>query len=261
MKVDVRTPKTWREILRGALDAYRSQFRTFFLVALATVPLPMLSAVISDRIESDDTATLILLPIQLANTLVFLVVTGAIIHGAHLVTSAATPLEPGAILDAALTRFGSIVTTQFLYAILTLASVVAFPYTAFRYWQDIQRNEPRGGWTMLGVILGAFLYFSVRWNFAIQSVMLEGRQNWAALDESAELVKGQWWRATGILLVLALSVAPASFVAATAVYLPPLAAAIIGSVALALALPVLINRTDVPLCRLESEEATRCHHY
>jgi hypothetical protein len=239
VSVETRAGKTWREILRGAFDAYGANFRAFFLIALATVPVQVLGAVLTDRIESDETASLVMLPIQFANTLVFLVVTAAIIHGANLVASG-SPVEAGVALDEALSRFGAIVFTQFLYAILVLASLVAFPYTAYRYWQDIQRNEPRGFWTIIGVILGAFLYFSVRWAFTTQNVMLEGRRNWAALDGSAEVVVGQWWRTLGITIVLSLALMPASFVAATSVYLPALAGATIASIALAVALPIVI---------------------
>ena len=230
---------TFREIAGFAVQAYRAQFAGFFLIALATVPLQMLSAVVIDRIDSQETEGLVRLPLQLASALVFLLVTGALVFAANRVADG-QPVEAGAALDEAFVRFGRIVTTQFLYAVLTVASVVAFPYTGYRYWQDIQRNEPRGAWTVLGLLIGTFAYFSVRWTFSVQEVMLAERQNWGALDGSASLVVGQWWRTLGIVLVISLSVLPASIFTANPGALPVLVAATVGSLLLALVLPFVI---------------------
>jgi hypothetical protein len=99
-------------------------------------------------------------------------------------------------------------------------------------------------WTAIGVILGAFLYFSVRWTFSLQSVMLEGRQNWAALDASSAVVLRNWWRTFGIVLVVSLAVLPGSVFSANAAQMPALIAATVGSLLLALVLPfVLIAQT------------------
>lgn len=227
------------EIIRSAVQAYRSQFLPFFLIALATVPLQMLSAVITDRISSEETESLVAIPLQIATTLVFLLTVGALVFAANRVADG-QPVEAGAALDQAFAGFGRIVTTQFLYAVLTIASIVVFPYTGYRYWQDIQRNEPRGAWTVLGLLLGTFLYFSVRWTFSIQEVMLAGRQNWAALDASADRVVGHWWRTLGIVLVVSMAVIPASVFAANPAEIPILAAATVGSLLLAFVLPFVI---------------------
>lgn len=243
MTVDVRRPVPLRELIRASFRAYGANFRAFFLIALATAPMQMLTAVILDRIDDDETRNAVSLPLRFADTIIVLVVTAAIVYAANAVANGSLA-EAGPSLDAALSRFGAIVSTQFLYAIAGLASVVAFPYTAYRYWQDIQQNEPRGALTALGVIVGALFYFFVRWSLSVQSVMLSGHRNWAALDESADLIFGEWWRTLGIVLAFGLAVFPASLVAASASYMPALAGATVSGLALAFVLPfVIIGQT------------------
>jgi len=246
---------TLREILGFAVQAYRTDFVAFFLIALATVPLQMLSAVVIDRINSEETESLVAIPLQIATTLVFLLAVGALVFAANRVADG-QPVEAGAALDEAFVRFGRILTTQLLYAVLTVASIVAFPYTGYRYWQDIQRNEPRGAWTVLGLVIGTFVYFSVRWTFSTQEVMLAERQNWAALDGSATLVVGQWWRTLGIVFVISLSVLPASIFTANPGELPVLVAATVGSLLLALVLPFVIIAQTLLYFDLKAREQT-----
>jgi len=245
--MDIR-PVPFRQLLESSYRAYAGQFQAFFLVALATVPLQMLSAVIADRVESSDTENLLMVPLQFADAFVFMLTTGALIHGASLVASGA-PVDAGAALDAALAKFIQILTTQLLFALLVIGSIAAFPYTAYRYLADIPRTEGRGALTAVGAILGASLYFWVRWIFSVQSVMLENRQNWAALDASAALVRGAWWptllRLAGIVFV---AILPVSFIAGAASYLPVLAAATVTSLLLALVAPfVIIAQTHMYL--------------
>ncbi len=63
-----------------------------------------------------------------------------------------------------------------------------------------------------GVIGGFFLFvvpgiwLLVRWYFAPQAVVLDGRRGMGALQRSAELVTGMWWRVCGIALLAGISV-------------------------------------------------------
>jgi hypothetical protein len=41
----------------------------------------------------------------------------------------------------------------------------------------------------------------VRWYFAPQAVVVDGRRGVAALERSAELVAGSWWRVLGVIIV------------------------------------------------------------
>jgi hypothetical protein len=62
-----------------------------------------------------------------------------------------------------------------------------------------------------GVLLG-FLVFVlpgiwllVRWYFTAQAVVVDGRRGTAALERSAELVSGSWWRVAGVILFVAIT--------------------------------------------------------
>jgi len=70
-----------------------------------------------------------------------------------------------------------------------------------------------------GVILGLFvfilpgLWLFVRWAFVPQAVVLDGRRGVAALQRSAELVAGSWWRVFGIAIFTGIAVAiPAALI-------------------------------------------------
>jgi hypothetical protein len=154
-------------------------------------------------------------------------------------------IDAGEAIDAAFARIGQIVTTQLLFAVLAVASIAAFPYTAYRYLKDIPENEPRRVWTYPGVIIGAFLYFWLRWTFSLQAVMLEKHHNWSALDASAEAVRGSWWRTLlYVLAIVLVAIVPATLVASGAIYLPVLASAIIIAGVTALVIPfVIIGQT------------------
>jgi hypothetical protein len=64
-----------------------------------------------------------------------------------------------------------------------------------------------------GVILGLFflvvpgVWLFVRWAFVPQAVVLDGRRGTQALQRSAELVDGSWWRVLGISLFAGLAAA------------------------------------------------------
>jgi hypothetical protein len=70
-----------------------------------------------------------------------------------------------------------------------------------------------------GVVLGLFVFILpgiwlfVRWAFVPQAVVLDGRRGVAALQRSAELVTGSWWRVFGIALFTGIAVAvPAALI-------------------------------------------------
>jgi hypothetical protein len=62
----------------------------------------------------------------------------------------------------------------------------------------------------LGVSLGVIclvipgIWLGVRWYFAAQAVVVDGRHGPGALARSAEIVKGQWWTTAGRILLIAL---------------------------------------------------------
>lgn len=208
--VDLRGRHTLGEIIGYAYRIYARNFGVLFLIALATVPMQMLGAVIQDRINDAQTAQLASFPFQLAGALVTVVATGAIIHAVHEFCSG-TPPSASRSLDVAFERFVALFTSNLLAGLLSLASLIFLPY------------------------------FVVRWTFGPQAVMIEGKRNWAALDASSSIVKGQWWRTLGILLVVGLVAIGPLLLASSASLLPILPATVIISTVFAFVIPFILT--------------------
>lgn len=209
MKVDLRSQHDLGEIVGYSYRIYLRNFWPLLGVALITVPLPMLQAVLEARIAGDDPLILLVLPILLANFAVSIIATGALVHMVDQVASGVPPQSGGAI-DIAFARFGALLTSNLLASTLAVLSLIFFPY------------------------------FVVRWMFFPQAVIIEGKRNWAALDASSSIVKDAWWRTAGIILVVFFIAMGPLLLASAAAALPVLPATTILAVAAALALPFVI---------------------
>lgn len=225
MKVELRSPHDFGQIVGFSYRIYLRNFWTLFAVALITVPLPMLEAVIGSRIDAGNPAQLLVGLIMLANVFVAVVATGSLIHAVNQIASGVA-VEAGSALDAGLARFTSLISSNLLAGILTLLSLIFFPY------------------------------FLVRWLFVPQAVMLEDKRNWAALDASSSIVKGAWWRTAGIALVVVLIGLGPSILASPAARLPVLPATTIVTLAAALALPFIITAQTLLYFDLKARKQT-----
>jgi hypothetical protein len=223
-KTDLRGKHDLGEIIGLAWRVYARNFGPMFLIALTTVPLQVLAAVLQDRIDSRDAAALATAPLQLAGALVTVIATGALIHAVNDVATGTPPTFTRSI-DAAFERFGRLLTTNLLAGILAMLSLIALPY------------------------------FAVRWTFGAQAVMLEDKRNWGALDASSSIVKGQWWRTFGILLMIVLVAVGPSIMASAAGVLPALASSTIIAAALALTIPFLLAAQTLLYYDLRSRKA------
>lgn len=209
-KIELRGRHDVGEIIGYAYRIYARNFMVLFLIALSTVPLQMLAAVVQDRASDVETGQLISLPFQIAGAFVSLIATGAIIRA---VDDVATGTQPSVArsLDAALERFAALFTSGLLAGVLALLSLILLPY------------------------------FAIRWTFNAQAVMIEGKRNWGALDASSSIVKGQWWRTLGILLLVIIIMIGPLLMASSAALLPVLPATIIISVVAAFVIPFFVS--------------------
>jgi hypothetical protein len=208
---DLRGRHDLGEIIGLSLRVYLGNFGAMFAIALTTVPLQMLVAVVPASAGPLAAQAALQAAFIVASMLVGAVANGALIHAVHEAATGTRP-EFSRSVDAAIERIGALISSILLMYALVIASLIAAPY------------------------------FAVRWAFNPQAVMIEGKRNWAALDASSSIVKGQWWRTLGILLVSALVVfAPLIVAGGIAVALPALAGATVEAVALALALPFLMS--------------------
>ena len=241
MRADLRGPHDLGEIVGYAYRLYLRNFIPFFLIALTTAPLQLLIGVIQDRIDDPQTAQSATAPLQLLSVVVSLVATGALIRAVDAAATG-TPSDAMQALDAVFERFGAVIKTALLEAALAIASLFAWPFLAI-YWlfkRDATIDGRRDWWLVL-IPFALTLYLAVRWQFAIQAVMLEDRRNWDALDRSAFAVRTMWWRVLGILIVIGLIELGPVLMATAAELLPPLAAAAITSAVFALVLPFAVT--------------------
>jgi hypothetical protein len=222
--VNLRAPHEASEIIGYAYRLYVRHFRAMFLIGLTTVPLSMLGAVVQDRVGSEY-GSLAALPIELGGALVTVIATGALIFAVNDVAGG-QPADFNRSLDAGFERFSALFTTNLLSGILTFLSIGAIPYFLVRGRFDAACSVP---------------YFAVRWNLSPQAVMIEGKQNWSALDASALIVRGRWWRTLGVLLLILLVALVPVFGFSAATVLPTIAATTIVSIGLALVLPFLVG--------------------
>jgi hypothetical protein len=103
---------------------------------------------------------------------------------------------------------GPLVTAMVIHALLAVADGHR-PRTGAAIQSGLEAFRP----VFIAVVIGAagvfvgILFFilpgiwlGVRWYLAPQAVVVDGRRGVGALERSAELVSGQWWRVLGVLL-------------------------------------------------------------
>ena len=207
---DIRGRHDLGQIIGLAWRVYLDNLAAMFAIALTTVPLRMLAAVIPATGGPAAGRASLEAAFFVASIVVGAVANGALIHAINEASAGGRPAFSRSV-DAGIERIGALISSMLLMYALVVASLIAAPY------------------------------FAVRWAFNPQAVMIEGKRNWASLDASSSIVKGQWWRTFGILLVSALiMLGPLVVASGIAIALPVLAGATIEGVGIAFALPFLI---------------------
>jgi hypothetical protein len=234
---DLRGRHDLGQIVGFGYRLYLRNFVPFFLIALLTVPLELLTGVLEHGADSDSPRSIAAQFLSLPNLAVGIIVSAAMIRMAHDVTAAAKA-EAGAALDAALSRVVELIGTLALAIVLVLGAALSWPWLAL--WWLVRRGatiDGRRNWWLVALPGVLVIYLVVRWQFWQQTVMIEGRRNWAALDASAALVGVYWWRTLGILLVIGLIQLGPLVLATAARELPPLPGSLIAGLVLAAVLP------------------------
>ncbi len=207
---DLRGRHDLGEIVGYSYLIYARHFVALFSIALTTVPVHMLFVVLQRRVDPNSGAYGVVSLLVIPDLLIVVVAAGAVIQTVNDVANGVPP-ESGRSLDAAFSRFGALVSTLALAAVLTVASLIAFPY------------------------------FAVRWTLSQQGVMIGGKRNWAALDASSSIVKGQWWRTFGIILVVTLIALGPTLIAQTATLGPAIIDGLVTSVVSAFVMPFVLT--------------------
>ncbi len=238
--VDLRGPHDLGSIVGLSYRLYARHFGALFSIALIVLPIELLVGVLQARFTSNTAQSYISL-LALPGVLVTLLATAALIVAVHEITGGTKP-EFSRALDAGFQRYGAMLSTVLLGGLLAFAALVAWPFLAI-WWllHPRARIDGKRNWWMVLVPFVLAVYLSVRWVLTEQTVMIEGRNRWRALDSSAAAVRGRWWRTLGILIVIGLIQAGPLLIAGAAQAGPPIVAGGVTSVVSALVLPFAVT--------------------
>ena len=237
MSVDLRGEHDLGGIIGNGYRLYASNFVPLFIIALITAPVQMLAAVVLRQVESEGTAALIAWGFQVPAFVVGLIASAALVYAIHSITDA-TKADPVAALDAAFERMGPVLSTGLLLFTLILLAFLSWPFMLI--WWLLRRGRVHLPFVTVAVPVILAPYLGVRWQFIAQSVMIEDRRRWSALDTSALLVERSWWRVFGIMIVVTLIQLGPIGLAALSSAAPPLVEATITSVVGSLVLPFAV---------------------
>ncbi len=134
-----------------------------------------------------------------------------------------TTAEVGVLLAQNYLLIGPLVTAMVIHALLAVADGRR-PHTRQAITGGLEAFRPIFVAVLIaavGVAVGLILIFpgiwlAIRWFFAPQAVVVDGRRGIAALERSAELVRGTWWRVFGLVIFAVI----ASGIPATLIQLP-----------------------------------------
>jgi hypothetical protein len=253
---DLRGRHDLGDILGYAWQIYARHFQKLFLVALIAAPMQMLTTIIVRRIEDDATAQATSIYLLIPVTIIELIAVLGIIRIVDDVSRTTAP-DAGQAVDTGLQRFWPTLTAEILAAMRIFASLFAVPFLAL-YWL-VNRGatiDGRRDWYFAVVPLALPVYLWVRWYFIPNGVVIEGKRSWPALDDSADAVRGHWWRTLGIVVVISLlRIVPVSFLAAATIYAHPVVDGAITGLAAALTLPLAVGAQTLLYYDLKARNA------
>lgn len=247
------------EIVGYSYRIYGGHFSALFGLALLTVPLQLLIGVVDQRSDSDASDAVINL-LFFPSVFVSLIAAAALVHEVHAVTGGERA-SFGRGLDAAFDRLSGLFSTALLLLGLAAAALFAGPALAV-YWLFDRRAtiDGRRDWYLALIPLALFAYLAIRWAFNTQAVVIGGKCNWAALDDSADAVRGSWWRVLGIVVVIILIILGPTMLAELGGALPPLAAAAIAAGVSALVWPFAVIAQTLLYYDLKTRSAHQGDH-
>jgi hypothetical protein len=183
--LDLLRPRNIGELFRDAFNAYSRYFLSFATIGLAVVvPVEFVVAGIGLGQLGDNYSTTVTPAEGIVSSIAgYLVVgpliTAMIVHGLLVMADGRKP-RPLECITTGLEAFRAMFIPVLAAGALTLCGLLFF------------------------ILPGVWL--AVRWYFTPQSVVVDGRRGFAALERSAELVRGAWWRVAGIVLFTAIAV-------------------------------------------------------
>ena len=222
-------PKTLGGIFEGTFQIYGAGFLGIvIIVALVEIPLSLLGYLLESVIESavvelgDEFESIVSIDLPrlievfrsafyligiliIATWLTSIIMGGALIHGVSG-QILGEPIRVPRAYSFAVGRFGAMLGASILAGlavILMAITIIGFPFA---------------------------IYFGVRWIFVMQTASLERCGPVSALARSSNLVRDNWWRVFGILLLIAILLAIANAIASAFLGLIPYVGPIVAAV-------------------------------
>jgi len=180
-------PRDVGDILRETFTIYKNNFwRLAAIVSISAVMSAAASLIINLLFPAyGGTLTInweryiLIMPLYLVLSVISVFTTGAAIH-AIAEQYFHRPISFGRAFSFAWRRFGAMLGAFFLVLLAVIGLSI----------------------TIIGI--PAAIFFAITWAFILPVALLEGCSPTAALSKSAALVKKNWWRVLGILLLLGL---------------------------------------------------------
>ena len=184
-RLDLLRPRDVGGLFRDALDSYRRHFGSFVAIgAAAVVPVQLVVTGVglgelSGGYPPSGTGAALAVTVAENYLLIGPLVTAMVVHALLAVADGRRPQSWAAIVSG-LEAFRPI-----FVAVLIAAAGVVVGFLAL-------------------IVPGIWLF--IRWYFVPQAVVVDGRRALPALERSAELVSGSWWRVFGVIVVATIAV-------------------------------------------------------
>jgi len=207
-----------RDILRDTFTIYGRNFWRFVaIVSIVAVPsavvgfiVNMLFPIYGEGMTGALSNAIISIPLGLAVFAASILMAGAVIHAVSE-QYFNQPVSIGRAYSFAWHRLGAMFWAVVLYVLAISGIFLAAMLAAILI--SVIVSVTTGGisdWLTAFAIAGpivlvvapAAIYLGIIWNFMVQTALLEGCGPTSALSRSASLVKGNWWRVLGIILLL-----------------------------------------------------------
>lgn len=200
------------DILKETFNIYKGNFWRFTaIVSVAAVPSAVVGTIVDllfpthAEIANGNPASLfILLPLYLFAFAASVLTAGAAIH-AVAEQYFSRPIHFGRAFAFAWNRMSDmfwavVLAVLAVWGILVGAILISLMISIIGGMHELSTALIFAAMIIVAVL--AVIYLTVRWAFVLPTALLEGHGPTAALSHSAALVKQNWWRVLGILLLL-----------------------------------------------------------
>ncbi len=221
------------QIVNTAIKVYRQNFGEFLAIAAVTLPISAIGAILGGLIEDRVTAGVVVAVFTVLSAVITLVADAALVRGVADVAEGIPP-DFNYVYVRVFERLGALFLTVLRVLVIFIALCI----------------------TVVGIPFA--VYFLVRWAFVTQTVIIEGQSGHGAMELSAGVVQGCWWRTLGVLFILGLLASfPTGAVSLLFSAAAPVAGSLASAVVAVIVLPFSATASTLLFFDLQSRERER----